>query len=219
MRDHVIAADAPVTEVVPLGADVALFGPDTIDGSTPPRPGRLVHVAGLNLVKDQDLLLHAFALAVRRTPSLTLTIAGGDTLDGRHRRLADELHLGDRVEFLGHVPHDGLADVLRGADVHVLTSHHDAGPIAVLEAAMCGVPTVGTAVGHVADFAALPRPAALAVDGRDPTALADAIVGLVDDRARRDDHAGAARTWALRHDATFTADTFELLYRRLMGEV
>ncbi len=215
MRDHVLAAGAPVTEVVPLGADRAVF--DTVEAV--PTPGRLVHVAGLNRVKDQDLLLRAFAVAVEREPTLTLTIAGGDTLDGHHRRLADELHIADRLEFLGHVPHAGLAQVLRGADVHVLTSHHDAGPIAVVEAAMAGVPTVGTAVGHVADFAALTAPAAVAVDGRDPATLATAIVDLVTDRARRDAQAAAARTWSTRHDATFTADTFDQLYRRLTGVV
>jgi glycosyltransferase involved in cell wall biosynthesis len=72
-------------------------------------------------------------------------------------------------------------------------------------------------VGHVADFAALARPAAVAVDRRDPAALADAIVDLVADRARRDTIADAARHWATRHDALFTAETFEQLYRRLIG--
>ena len=215
MRDHVPAAGAPVTEIVPLGADRDVF--DVVTEA--PTHGRLVHVAGLNRVKDQDLLLRAFALAAEREPTVTLAIAGGDTLDGHHRRLAEELGVADRVEFLGHVPHAALIDVLRGADVHVLTSHHDAGPIAVVEAAMAGVPTVGTAVGHVADFADLDPAAAVAIEGRDPAALATAIVDLVADRARRDATAVAARTWATRHDATYTADTFDQLYRRLTGGV
>ncbi len=223
MRDHVLAAGAPVTEVVPLGADADVMTADakTVDAKTAgvaaPTRGRLVHVAGLNRVKDQDLLLRAFALAAERDPSISLTIAGGDTLDGHHRRLADQLGVADRVTFLGHVPHADLPSVFRGADLHVLTSHHDAGPLAVVEAAMCGVPTVGTAVGHVADFAGLARPAAVAIDGRDPSTLADAIVALVGDRTRRDELGDAARTWSTRHDATFTADTFEMLYRRLVG--
>ena len=36
------------------------------------------------------------------------------------------------------------------ADLFWLTSRHEAGPVAVLEAAVAGVPTVGTAVGQVA---------------------------------------------------------------------
>lgn len=212
MREHVLANDVSVTEVVPLGADPTRFG---TDAATPVRAGRLVHVAGLNRVKDQDLLLRSFALAVRRDPTLTLTIAGGDTLDGHHRRLAAELQVEDHVEFLGHVAHDELRGVFAGADLHVLTSHHDAGPIAVVEAALCGVPTVGTAVGHVADFAALAQPAAVAIDGRAPDTLADAIAAMVSDRDRRAALARAAHTWAAAHDASFTADTFEQLYLRL----
>lgn len=211
MHRHVTTAGAPVGEVVPLGADLAHCSP----GDAPLRPHHLVHVAGLNRVKDQDLLLHAVAMAAVEEPLLTLGIAGGDTLDGHHRRLAADLGIEDRVTFHGHVPHDQLADVVRGAVAHVLTSHHDAGPIAVLEAAACGVPTVGTAVGHVADLAELATPGAVAVPSREPDALAGAIVAIVRDRARRDELALAARRWAVQHDACSTADAFDVLYRRL----
>lgn len=212
MHEHVRAAGAPTPEVVPLGADLRMF---PADEPARRRPHHLVHVAGLNRVKDQDLLLRAVAVAARSVPDLTLSVAGGDTLDGHHARLATELGLADRVEWLGHVPHRRLAEVVRGAALHVITSHHDAGPLAVLEAAASGVPTVGTDVGHVADFHRLAHPAALAVEGRDPTNLAEAIVGLLTDRHRRDVMATAAMRWATVNDADRTAATFDLLYRRL----
>lgn len=212
MQRHVAAAGGRIGEVVPLGADLAHCSP----GGTTTRPHHLVHVAGLNRVKDQDLLLHAVALAAVAVPDLTLGIAGGDTLDGHHRRLAQKLGVAERVTFHGHVAHDRLAEVVRGAALHVLTSHHDAGPIAVLEAAACGVPTVGTAVGHVADLAALPEPGAVAVPSRDPAVLAAAMVALLRDRPRRDALAHSAQRWAEQHDADFTADCFAVLYRRLI---
>lgn len=211
MQRHVAAAGGRVGEVVPLGADLAHCSP----GDTPARPHHLVHVAGLNRVKDQDLLLRAVAIAAAAEPRLTLGIAGGDTLDGHHRRLADELGIAARVTFHGHVPHDRVPGAVRGTALHVLTSHHDAGPIAVLEAAACGVPTVGTAVGHVADLAELPSPGAVAVHQRDPAALAAAIVAVLADRPRRDALAAAAQHWAEQHGAAFTADAFDVLYRRL----
>jgi hypothetical protein len=77
------------------------------------------------------------------------------------------------------------------------------------------VPTVGTAVGHVADLAALARPAAVAIPDRDPARLATTITDLLRDRARRGTLAGAARDWAVTHDARHTATSFEVLYRRL----
>jgi glycosyltransferase involved in cell wall biosynthesis len=210
MHRHVMAAGAAVDEIIPLGADTTLFTP----GLAVPRPHHLVHVAGLNRVKDQDLLLRAFALAAAAEPRLTLTIAGGDTLGGHHARLAAELGVESRVTFLGHVPHERLPEVLRGAALHVLTSHHDAGPVAVLEAAACGVPTVGTDVGHVADLAGLMPPAARAVPDRAPATLAGAVLDMLFE-PRRDALAAAAQTWAVAHDAVFTATAFEMLYRRL----
>jgi glycosyltransferase involved in cell wall biosynthesis len=216
MYRHVLAAGGPAAEVVPLGADLR-WCPPAIRTDTKPagRPHHLVHVAGLNRVKDQDLLLRAVAVAAHAVPDLTLSIAGSDTLQGHHARLAAELGIGNRVEFLGHVPHRQLSSVFTGAALHVLTSHHDAGPLAVLEAAACGVPTVGTAVGHVDDFHRLPEPAALAIDGRDPSVLATAITDLLADPLRRDRMATSALVWATRHDAERTATTFEHLYRRL----
>jgi glycosyltransferase involved in cell wall biosynthesis len=212
MRTHVAEAGGRTGEVIPLGADLAVFGLPT---GTPARPHHLVHVGGRNLVKDQHLLLRAFAVAADAEPRLTLTIAGGDTLAGEHEQLAAQLGITDRVEFLGHVAHERLAPVLQSAALHVLTSYHDAGPVAVLEAAACGVPTVGTAVGHVADLAALPVPAAVTVPDREPATLATAILDLVAHHDRRDALAVAARQWAVMHDAAFTATAFEQLYLRL----
>ena len=210
MRDHVRAAGAPVSDVIPLGADTALFTPAPVA-----HPPRLVHVGGLNRVKDQDLLLAAFAIVAAQQPAVRLTIAGGDTLDGHHRRLAGRLGIAGRVDFLGHVPHAELADVIRGATLHVLTSLHDAGPVAVLEAAACGVPTVGTDVGHVHDFATLPAPSAVAVTDHSPATLAAAITDLLGDEPRRAALAGSGLQWAVAHDAEHTAASFEMLYRRL----
>lgn len=212
MRRHVTDAGGRADEVVPLGADTETFHDDPDIAA---RPHHLVAVGGRNRVKDHDLLLRAFALARAEEPRLTLALAGGDLLDGHHERLASGLGIDGAVDFLGHVPHASLAAVLHGAALHVLTSHHDAGPLAVLEAAACGVPTVGTPVGHVADLAALQPTAAVAVADRSPAALAAAIVLLVRDRSHRDALARAAHTWALQHDADFTARALESLYLRL----
>ena len=79
-----------------------------------------------------------------------------------------------------------------------------------LEAAACGVPTVGTNVGYVADLA---PDAATAVRVRDPRELASPIARMLADRPLRDRVAAAARNWALAHDADWSAANFEQLYR------
>ena len=81
--------------------------------------------------------------------------------------------------------------------------------MATLEASGCGVPTVGSAVGYIADFA---QDRAAAVHPGDPPQLADAIVALLSDRPRREAVARAARTWTLEHNADWTARRFEQIY-------
>jgi glycosyltransferase involved in cell wall biosynthesis len=211
MRDHVIAAGHRVDEIVPLGGDRRWFTP----APSQAEPGRLVHVASLNRVKDQTTLLRAVERARTEVPGIHLDLVGVDTLGGEVQQLADQLGLTDATTFHGFVPHLALAPILRRSQVHVMASRHEAGPLSAVEAALCGVPTAGTRVGHIADLSALTPPAAAAVAVGDHGALATEIVSLLSDAARRDTLASAARAWAEQHDADHTAARFDAIYSRL----
>jgi glycosyltransferase involved in cell wall biosynthesis len=102
--------------------------------------------------------------------------------------------------------------VLESADLMIVSSRHEAGPLALLEAAVVGVPTVGTAVGHVREWA--PQ-AALAVPVGAPTELAGAIRRLLDDEDLRLTVAHEAQRRAMREDADHTAERFQALYSKL----
>jgi glycosyltransferase involved in cell wall biosynthesis len=206
MVDHLAQRGLRAHAVVPWGVDTTRFRPP----DRPPTTNRLIQVANLNMVKDQGLLLRAVALARREVPDLTVEIVGVDTLGGTIQRLAADLGLDDTVRFAGFVPSDELPARFQAARLHVISSRHDAGPVAVLEAAACGVPTVGTEVGHVADLAKLDPPGARTARGAE--GLAEAIVALLRDPAQRGRLADAARAWALRHDADATAACYEALY-------
>jgi glycosyltransferase involved in cell wall biosynthesis len=200
--------------VIPLGAETSVFkepaGRDTL-------AQRLVHVGNINRVKDQAMLLHAFRLVLDSGMEATLDIAGLDTLDGEMQALAATLEIAEHVRFHGYLPPLQLASMIDDAALHVLSSRHDGGPVSVLEAAACGVPTVGTHVGHVADFAAMADPAAVAVDGNRPEQLAQGIAALLNDEPRRRDLARRAQEWAVAHDSRHTSNSFEALYRRLIA--
>ncbi len=211
MHAHVTAHGGRVDEIIPLGADTTIFSRPT----STPTPHRLAHVGNLNRVKDQALLLQAFRCVVDACPDAALDIAGLDTLDGQMHRLATTLGLDQHVHFHGYLPAPELATMLGNATLHVLSSQHDAGPVAVLEAAACGVATVGTSVGHVADLASLPLPGAFAMPGHEPEALAGAILAALADDRRRQLVADTAHEWAVTHDAAHTARAFESLYRRV----
>jgi glycosyltransferase involved in cell wall biosynthesis len=94
----------------------------------------------------------------------------------------------------------------------IMASRHETGPVAMLEAAVVGVPTVGTAVGHIAEWA--PDAATSVVIG-DATALARAIGMLLAQEEERLHIAREAGRRATREDADYTARRFQALYRRL----
>ena len=217
----VTAASAPLVRMLgelgcqaqrlPLGVDLELW---------PPRqpvtrgvgPARLIHVGSLNRVKDQPTLLAALAQLVRAGIAFQLDVIGEDTMHGRIQALAGELGLESRLRFHGFLTQRQLLPLVRSADLLVMSSRHEAGPLALLEAAAVGVPTVGTAVGHIAEWS---PEAALAVPVSDPEALANAIRTVLAHEELRLRLAHAALARALRENADATAAAFEALYTRL----
>ena len=211
---ELLAALGAAPRRVPLGVDCVEAWP--VRAPVPRRagePARLIHVASLNRVKDQPTLLRALAHLARGPDAFEMDIVGEDTLGGAIQRLAHELGLADRVRFNGFLTQRELRPLMQAAHVLVVSSRHEAGPVAVLEAAAVGVPTVGTAVGHVAEWA---PDAALAVPVGCGQSLAAALRQVLCDEALRLRLAHAAWTRAVREDADYTAGCFEAIYDELV---
>lgn len=219
--DAVTATSAPIVDLlqvlgvpaqrVPLGVDLRKWPP------LAPRPRRegpahLIHIASLNRVKDQTTLLHALARLAKAGVEFEMDIIGTDTLQGAMDKLVRALGLDRVVRFPGFKTQRQLRPIVESADLLVMSSRHEAGPFVLVEAAVAGVPTVGTAVGHIVEWA---PSAALAVPVANPERLADAIHTLLADEDLRLRVARAAQCRALSEDADYTTRTFEALYLRL----
>jgi glycosyltransferase involved in cell wall biosynthesis len=184
----------------------------------PPVPRRageravLVHVGDLRPVKDQGTLLDVAMRLRAQGVVFELHVAGIDTMDGALQRSEAARALGGVVHWHGLLDRASLRALLERAQLLLVTSRHEAGPLAVLEAAVAGVPTVGTAVGHVDELA---PEGAVAVPIGDSVALADAVAALLADEPRRLALAHEAQAYATVYDAELTAARFEWLY----GEV
>ena len=202
------ARDWP-TRTIPLGVDCSAFVPAP---RTEGPPWRLLHVASLNPVKDHDTLLRAFHLLLGRGVDARLEVAGEDTLGGAASELATQLGISNRVCFLGFQPSDLLIPIYQRSHLFVLSSRHEAAAAVVLEAAACGVPVVGTAVGYIADWA---PERAVAVPARDPQALSDAMHDLLRHPEQRQRLAAAAREWTVAHDADWTSRELDHVYATL----
>jgi glycosyltransferase involved in cell wall biosynthesis len=219
----VTAASAPVLDSllalgleaqrIPLGVDLDTWPRRDPVARDRGRAVRLIHVASLNRVKDQVTLLRALVALEQSGHEFEMDVVGEDTLHGEVMRVAENWGLSARVRFHGFLTRQQLRPLMEAADLMVHSSCHEAGPLVLLEAAVAGIPTVGTAVGHLAEWA--PQ-AALTVSVGDWAALANVIRRVTDDDALRMSLAVNASRLAVREDADYTADRFLTLYRSLV---
>ncbi len=107
-------------------------------------------------------------------------VAGGGELLQDFRAQAASAGLGRRVHFLGPVPHPELPNVLRAADLFLLTTEPpESFGIVLIEAMACELATVATeypGVRAVIDEGET----GLVVKPGDPAAVADAIERLIE---------------------------------------
>ena len=172
------AADQRRLHRLPLGVDLERF-----KAAAPASPNGAsigLNVGALYPVKDQALLLRA----ARHVPNVGLRIVGEGPLLSDLQTLAAKLGLADRVTFRGPLDHAALPAVYGTSSLFVQTSRHEAQGMALLEAAACGVPAVGTPVGVLPEVG-------LAASGE--AALAEALGALLADAPRRRALGEAAR--------------------------
>lgn len=170
--------------------------------------GPLIGVIGrLQPWKGQHLLIEAAPIILDRHPNARIVIVG-DALGGfsseypaRLRALASRLGVAERVTSLGH--RDDIGTLLAGFDVVATPSFAEPFGIVTVEAMAAGVPVVGTDSGGTPEI--LADAAGLVVPTGDAFALANAIVGLLDDPERA---ASIAATGQRRAREAFGIDRF-----------
>jgi glycosyltransferase involved in cell wall biosynthesis len=104
-------------------------------------------------------------------------------------------------------------DLLRAADLFVVSSYLEGMGTSTLDAMAAGLPVVATRVGGIPEIVS-DGVTGLLVPARDPRALADAILRLAGDAELRDRFGGAARVQV----RAFSADRTEERTRGLYSE-
>ncbi|MEO8017932.1 MAG: glycosyltransferase family 4 protein [Pseudomonadota bacterium] len=205
-----MAATAGFTATrVPLGIDLRAWPPRPPMARDPRSVMRLIQVASLNRVKDHATTLEALRLLLLRGHRVEIDFVGDDTLQGAVQARAHELGVAAATRFHGFLTQRQLRPLMESAHLHVVSSLHEAGPAAALEAAVAGIPTVGTRVGHLTEWE---PDAAYVVPVRDAAAMAGAIEGLLIDEAARLRLAQRAQVRGVAEDADYTAARFQTLY-------
>jgi glycosyltransferase involved in cell wall biosynthesis len=188
-------------EYLPLGVALDHWSVAVPRPRTSGAPAKLLHVANLSPVKDQDTLLMAAVHLRAQGVPFVLDVIGEDTLHGKIMQRARELELEDCVRFHGFLPQCVLKEYMYAADLLIVTSRHEAGPLVALEAAAAGVPAIGTHVGLLADWAPV---AARTVGLGDSCALAHEIAELLACDNERLELASQAQQRAVAENADIT---------------
>ena len=208
-RGRVAAAFGPTAALEPLppGIDADRFRPDPGARAAVRRRYALrdapvvTCVSRLVARKGQDVLIRALPGIRARVPGTRLLLVGGGPDAGRLRALAAEHGVADAVVFAGAVDEADLAAHHAAGDVFALPCRTrgwgldvEGLGIALLEAAASGLPVVAGGSGGAPETVQEGRTGHV-VDGRDPPALVEALVGLLADPARAAAKGAAGRAW------------------------
>jgi polysaccharide biosynthesis protein PelF len=154
-------------------------------------------------IKDLETLLLAFALVHRQMPEARLRMFGAppqgqEAYLERCKALAAELGLSGVASFEGRV--EKIRDAYDSGQVVVLCSITEGFPYTLIEAMTCGRPCVATDVGGVSEAVG---DTGMIVPPRNPEALAQSCLTLLQDPSLRRQLGAAARMRALEY---FTVD-------------
>jgi glycosyltransferase involved in cell wall biosynthesis len=169
-------------------------------------------VTRLHDSKGNSYLVEAARLVLDRRPHARFLLVGEGPLRESLEAQAASLGLGERFAFRGF--ERDVAAVLSAFDLCVFPSLWEGTPLTVFEALASGKTIVATDADGLLDVLT-DRHDARIVPKRNPAALADAIVGLMDDPVERTRLADAARVTAQRYDINTFVRKMEQLYERL----
>ena len=232
LREDLIGRGIPADKIVvaPNGVDMDLFG-------TPISPDRdLAHALGLEDAETigfigsfydyegLDDLIAALPLLAERRPKARLLLVGGGPQEEALRSQAASSPAADRIRFVGRVPHDRVE--LYYALVDILVYPRKAmrltelvTPLKPLEAMAQRRLVAASDVGGHRELIRDGETGTLFPAG-DPAALADALAGLFEQRARWEERLDAARRFVERErNWSSNISRYAPVYRQLAGRL
>lgn len=174
------------TSIVPNIIDLSRFPSETQPLSLQLKESpNLIVTRNLESIYDNATAVRAFSIIRCVYPGATLTIAGTGPEREALEKLSEGLGVSDALVFAGRVDNERMGSLYRCADVMINPSLADNMPISVLEALASGVPVVTTNVGGV-PYLVEHEKTALLVPVKDPEAMAEAVLLLLNNPAKAD---------------------------------
>ena len=190
--------------VVRHGVDTEFFHPTGQQGDKP------VCVTVGSHLRDFETHREAIRLVWKENPAVDfLSIGTRSDKKSYFPDLPDQ-----RIRFLDRVSDEEMLRALQTARVAAFSFEDATANNALLEAMSSGLPIVATDVGGIREYVG--EDAGILCPGKDPRALADGILTLLDDAVTREKMANASRSKALLLDFRVVADRMREIYSKTL---
>jgi glycosyltransferase involved in cell wall biosynthesis len=197
-------------EIIPTGVDFESFCAKTgnIDLNID-LTGKKVLICAGRLSKEKNLpfLIKTFKLVLEKSKNAVLIFAGQGPWKKKLERIVKELKISDKVIFTGELRHREVFYLLEKAHLFICASKTETQGLAVLEAAVMGVPIIAVRAGGIKD---------VVVDGENgflveenESVFAQKIINLLNNEKERLELSEKARNKAL------TFFSMEILAKKL----
>lgn len=171
-------------------------------------------VAQLRPAKRHDLLLEAFADALKAIPNMRLLLVGGGEREQALREQAAAIQIDAAVTFAGY--RSDARRILRGLDAFTLPSDVEGIPVSVMEAMEAGLPVIATRIGGIPDLIEDGVSGCLIEPG-DENALTENILRIASNDNLRNQLGQAARERVVQQfSVQRMARRFEELYEQVL---
>ena len=151
-------------------------------------------------IKDHPTLIKAFAIVKKQMPLLKteLKIAGSGNQSETLKTLVDQLKLNDYVIFTGLLNEKDLLDFMHSLDIYVHSSYGEVMSMALMQAMACRVPIVASDVPGINNMIKN-NDTGILVPPKDETAMANAVLDLINNKSHAEKIKNAAYNEATQH--------------------
>lgn len=112
----------------------------------------VLYTGRLATEKHVDVIIRAIAVARYQIPWISLVITGHGSEEGTLQRLATDLHLRDRIKFLGTVSAEVLPRIYKAADVFAIASTAETQSLSLMKAMATAIPVVGVKARGLTEY-------------------------------------------------------------------
>ncbi|MER7027692.1 glycosyltransferase family 4 protein [Streptomyces ramulosus] len=208
-----VGEKAPVPTLY-VGIDHDLFSTAKPHEEAALRGPYVLSLRRLEPAKSVDKTIEAISLLTDEVPELQLVVAGDGSERAALEEYADRLGVTSRVHFIGEVPIEEAASLLKGAFATVVASKSEGGGLVNVEAQAAGCPVIATRAGGIGEYLG-GESGALYVDAPDGGLIAHALRTLWFDPEARERLVEAARPLSERLSTRSLAAEYTAVYAEL----